>query len=169
MLQEFVFKLIGSGISLLVYFLPINIEYTNNTLTINLQLKDPVDSEIQSLVKKGHVFRIDYYFTIIINSNQKSYSRTTQVMLSHSGSTWYVNGIPAICKEIQKLVGRVNTSIDGLHFDNGDNMRVIVKARIPSDEMFTKSTGLQTAIVWNYHVPGIQNTFIFSKGRFIRE
>jgi hypothetical protein len=65
---------------------------------------------------------------------------------------------------LSRRKGRCDFSFNKLHLKDGDRLIVYISASIPPDKDFEISTGLTTAVLWNYYVPHIKLIGTFSGG-----
>ncbi|MFX0140264.1 MAG: hypothetical protein ACFFDN_41875 [Candidatus Hodarchaeota archaeon] len=167
MIYKYFIKLTKAGISALIFFLPLKMEYLNNTIIISTQLKDPITKEIRELVKSGFVFGLEYYGVVIIN-DKKSYNNTEIKKLSYENE-WYCNDKMISEKEIQDEMGKVILKFPEIVLQEGDKVLIYIKSTILPDKDFKKSVGIPTKILWNYYIPSIKNTYIYKNGNLIKE
>jgi hypothetical protein len=164
---DVIIKLIGAGIASVLYFLPFQLQYPNEILTVEACLTAPITHDIESLIKKGFNLRIQYSFTIIINDKRSYYVNGVNTI--RLGQNWLVNDSLVPYENLQKSAGCSIAHFNRFKFDEGDKMMVFVNAHILPDEGFTLSTGFQPSILWSYYVPRLQEIFLFKNGAFIKQ
>ena len=57
-MYDFFVKLLGTGISATIFFMPLKLDYQEETIIIAAQLQNPVTEEIAQLVESGFIFRL---------------------------------------------------------------------------------------------------------------
>jgi hypothetical protein len=142
-------------ITSLVYFLFPGIDYTNNQLTISLHLTNPVTQDIKSVVKSGFVFKIKIYSSIILN-DRRVYRFERIKSFAIKDSSCFVNDTLVDSSDVQRRLGECAAVFSGLAFQEGDRLLFYCSASILPDQDFEKSTGLTTAILWNYYIPHLK-------------
>jgi len=167
MIFKYFIKLTKAGISALIFFMPLKIDYLNNTIIMSTQLKDPITKEIRELVKSGLVFGLEYYGVVIIN-DKKSYNKSLIKKLSYKNE-WYCNDKMISEKEIQEEMGKVILKFPDIVLQEGDEVFMYIKSTILPDKDFNKSVGIPTKILWNYYIPSIKNTYIYKEGNLNKE
>lgn len=167
MFYEFIVKLIGAGIASSLYFLPFQINYSNNFFYIEASLNVPITTDIEQLIKKGYCFQIQYSFTIIVN-DKRSYS-ANEINKVLYNQKWQVNDSSVLYDSLQKKAGHSIIQFNRFKFDEGDKLFIFVNAHVLPDEGFTQSTGFQPSILWSYCVPRKQETYILRNGTFVKQ
>ena len=167
MVYEFIVKLLGAGIASTLYFLPFQIHYSTNLLSIEASLNAPITSDMEQLIKKGFNLKIQYSFTIIIN-DRRSYSANAINHITFYRK-WQVNDSIIVNEHLQKKAGNAAAQFNHFTFDEGDTLLVFVNAHILPDDGFTQSTGFQPSILWSYYVPRAQETYLFKNGAFAKQ
>ena len=172
MLYETLLRFLGAGIAGILQFQPFVINY--NTAPPELRsssvLAAPVTGEARRLVENGWTFRIEYTWSIIVN-DARAYRRSEQHILKMREGRWVIDtgNVKSVFDSTQVLMGGSSGTFGGLTFDEGDRLTVFVKASLPSDSLFTASTGMNTAVLWNCFIPNRKETFLFTGGRFVRK
>lgn len=172
MIYELFLRLFGAGITGLIQFLPFSVEYDAAAplLSTGTTLTAPVTREARRLVETGMSLRIDYSLSLIVN-NVRAYHQSTVHKLEFAAGTWTVDdtlrNLPF--DTLQRLMGRISIRKPGLKFDERDRITLFVKATILPDSGFTKSTRMNTDVLWNCRIPTRKETFLFTNGRFERE
>jgi hypothetical protein len=160
-------KLIGAGIASTLYFLPFQINYSDNLFSIETSLNAPMTSDIEQLIKKAYRFQIHYSFTIIIN-DKRTYS-ADKINSVGFHQKWQVNDSDVVYENVQKKLGHFSTQFNHFNFDEGDKLFIFVNAHILPDDNFTQSTGFQPGILWSYYVPRAQETYFYKNGAFVKQ
>ncbi len=161
---DFVIKIIGSGISSLIYFVSINFTINDSSLEVNTQLQDPITKEIVSLMKQEYDFKIEYYSSLIVN-NSVVYKDTVINTLIYD-SSWFCNGKEISYDSLQSTMGNVTLEFENYSPAENDEVSTFIKASIVEDSLFVESTGFKTKILWENYVPRINKSFLYSNGKF---
>jgi hypothetical protein len=166
-LYELAVKLLGLGIASTLHFLPPEISFNTNEFFIHAHLNEPITSDIQQLVQRGFVFRIEYSYTIIIN-DRRTYTATAvkNVMWKNS---YTVNDSAVSNDQVQNCAGSSSVKFGNFKFDEGDKVFIYIKAHVLPDKELTQSTGLPTGILWSYYVPRIKSNFCMHNGVFVSQ
>jgi hypothetical protein len=159
---DFFVWLFGSGITALVYFLPVQPVVRPDTLIIDTRLNNPVTAETRKLIGKGFTLGIEYHCSVIINES-KTYERLATNAAFCSNESLFVNGAGVADSNMQQEMGHAVFRFFKFRFDPGDEMTVYVKASIAQDSVFAASTGLKTGILWNYYEPRFEKRFVFTE------
>lgn len=166
MIYEFFVKIAGAHISSLIYFILLNTSYTDTALTISAQLRSPATKEIVSIVKSGFIFKIRFYGSVTVN-NQKVYRLEQIKRLSYKDSQWYVDDNLLSNEYFQDTLGRCTLIFNELPLKDHDQVVVYFSASVLPESDFEKSTGLTTAILWNYYIPHIKLNGSYNNGRLL--
>lgn len=161
---DFVVKIMGSGIASLIYFLSMTFTVADDGLIMKTHLKDPVTEEILSVTKQEYSFKIEYYSSLIVN-DKKVYKETMFHNLVYNDG-WFINNEPVPADSIQQKMGQLKMLFEGYTPAEGDEILAFVKATIVPDELFKKSTGFNTKILWENYVPRKKSSFRFKNGTF---
>lgn len=148
---NFVVKLIGSGIAAIIFFTPIQTELTGNDLKVTTQLNNPVTEDIYDLMHQGYHFRVNYYCSVIIRG-RKVYKEEFIKDLSFEDG-WILDGDLIDESEIQSSLGFVEIVFNDIDLRDNDEIIIYIKAEIEDDQIFFKSTGLTTSILWENYFP----------------
>lgn len=166
MIYEYVVRLLGKSIVKTLYFLPMLLNYEETTLTIPIELTNPISIETKELIKAGFNYKLEYYFSLIIN--EKKLFKKKIVKSIHYQNGWFVDSNLVEEIELQKKAGKIDIVFDNFIFEENDHLSIFVKCKISDDEEFTQSTDFKTAVLWNYYIPQKRVNFIFKKGEFIQ-
>lgn len=164
MFHEIFVRIAGAHITSLIYFLLLNTSYNDTVLTISTQLRNPATKEIVSIVKSGFVFKIRFYGSVTVN-NQRVYRFEQIKRLSYKDSQWYVDDNSMSNEDLQDTLGRCILIFNELPLKDHDQVAVYFSASVLPDNDFEASTGLTTAILWNYYIPHIKLNGTFRNGR----
>ncbi len=166
-IYKFFVKLVGAGISATILFLPVNLDYNNNTVFCSTKLKDPITKEIFQLLEAGFKFRIKYYSVIIINDN-KTYTQSITRCLKYD-KNWKINNKEIKRENIQENMGKIDLAFKNIVLHEGDEIFFFIKAIILPDTMFSRDVGMSTRILWNHYVPRINAYYKFHNDKLIRK
>lgn len=166
MIHEFVIKVLGAGISAVVFFLPLGLQYDDQTLTVDAHLTAPVTADAEELILHGLELRVDYYCSVIVEG-RRAYSAHVVNSLTHSDA-WRLNGAEIPADEIQRRMGAARFALPEVRIEEGDEALVFVKAVILPDSTFRQSTGLSTRVLWNHYVPRVKEKWVYRKGAWER-
>lgn len=161
---DFVVKIMGSGIASLIYFLSMALSVTDDGLTVETRLKDPVTEEILEVTKQNYSFKIKYYHSLIVN-DKKVYKDSVVQKLDYNNG-WYFNNTPVSPDSIQIKMGSSKALFHNYSPEEGDEILSFVKATIVPDEVFKSSTGFNTKILWENYVPRNKQSFKYREGKF---
>jgi hypothetical protein len=162
--HELIVRIAGLHITSLIYFLLPHAEYTNNQLMLSMHLTNPATQDIIGIVESGFIFRIKLYGSITVNNNRVyRFERIKSFAMKESAC--FVNDTLVDSIDVQKRLGECSAVFSGLNFKEGDRLLVYFSASILPDQDFEKSTGLTTAILWNYYIPHIKAHGIIQGGR----
>jgi hypothetical protein len=165
---EYFIKLTGIGISSLIAFLPLQLEVKNDTLTVQTALTRPVTEDVFALTEQGFPFTIEFYASIIVNSSSvKRVSRQKQ--LTFKDPHFYIDSIPCFKDSIQGVMGQLRAVFSRVAMAEGDRLSVYVKAEIASHRDFQQSTGLKTAVLWNYYIPHLKSDYIMHQNTLVKQ
>lgn len=166
MIYEYVVRLLGKSIVKILYFLPILLSYNDTTITIPLELNNPITKEIKDVVKSGFKISLDYHLTLIINDSKlfKQHRKKTIVF----NKKWYINDKSILEGNLQKEAGSVTISFDNFIFEENDHLTIFIKCNIVDDDDFSNSTGFKTSVLWNYYIPQKRQNFVFENGEFVK-
>lgn len=147
-------KIFSVSIAGILLFKPISINYNDDLLVLETRLENLVTDDIDKLIKQGYIFKVDLYYSVIVNDKKvykgniiKSLSLTNYNKLSF---------------------GDIKVELSSLDIQNESKVLVFVKAKIVEDELFKKSTGFDTSILWDNYVPRIKEEFIYKDNQFIK-
>lgn len=171
-------KVLGAGISAVVFFLPLGLQYDGQTLTVDAHLTAPITADTEELILHGFEFRIDYYCSVIVN-DRRAYSSHVENSLTHASAdaveggeapadAWLLNGVVIPAGETQRRMGTAQFMLAGVQVDPGDEALVFVKAVILPDSTFRQSTGLSTRVLWNHYVPRVKEKWVYRDGAWER-
>ncbi len=166
MIHEFVVKVLGAGISAVVFFLPLGLQVDGQTLTVDAYLTAPVTADTEDLIRHGFEFKIDYYCSVIVE-DRRAYSGHVVNSLRYD-ETWLLNEVAIPAEEIQKQMGTAQLALPGVQIGEGDEAVVFVKATILPDSTFRQSTGLSTRVLWNHYVPRVKEKWVYRNGTWER-
>ncbi len=166
MIYEYVVRLLGKSIIKMIYFLPILLNYESNTLTIPIQLNNPITIETKKLIKAGFNYKLEYYFSLIIN-DKKLFKRAINKSVYYRNG-WYVDSKKVEEKELQEKIGKIELEFKDFIFEENDHLSIFVKCNISDDPEFTQSTDFKTAVLWNYYIPQKRINLIFKNGDFVK-
>ncbi len=161
---DFVVKIIGSGISAVIYFLSFQFTIHESELQIDTTLKDPLTKEIVSLMEQGYEFQIEFYGSIIVN-NKKVYKDTVVNSMAYNNG-WFYNKTEIEYDSLQSVMGDVTLLFESYTPQDRDVISAFVKARIVEDSLFEKSTGFRTKILWENYIPRKKKKFRYTAGEF---
>ncbi|MFC2082107.1 hypothetical protein ACFLQT_00090 [Bacteroidota bacterium] len=164
-MYEFFVKILGGGISAVIFFLPLQVEYDNQTLTVKADLQNPVTEEVAELVQNGYVFSLDFYCSTIINNN-KVFRQTTTKVLTYKND-WFIDSTKVKIDDILTELGELVITFNNIYLHDNDEIVIFIKTTISPDSEFKKSTGLSTRILWNYYVPRVLETYKYFNNRLI--
>jgi predicted small secreted protein len=168
LLHELFVRIAGVNIASLIYFLLPHAEYSDDQLTISMRLTSPATKEIISVVESGFVFRMRLYGSVIVNDHRVHRFERVQT-LAYRGGVWYVNDTAVHTDSLQAALGECMAVFGGVHLGEGDRLQLYCSASILPDKDFEISTGLSTAILWNYYIPHIKLRGIVKNGRPVFE
>lgn len=167
-MYDFFVKLLGAGISSIIFFLPVKVNYQDNIIAIETQLNNPVTEEIGRLVESGFVFGLEYYVSIIVNDSI-TFNQKTIKQLSFRNEKWCINDSVIAFDQIQQKLGDLAVSFPGIYLNQDDCILIFVKATILPDSEFKNSVGLSTRILWNHYVPKQKRIIYYKEGELIPE
>ncbi len=159
-------KVLGAGISAVVFFLPLGLRYDGQTLTVDAHLTAPVTTDTEELVLHGFEFGIDYYCSVIVE-DRRAYSGHVVNRLAHANA-WRLNGAEIPTDEVQKRMGTAQFTLSQVPIEEGDEAVVFIKAVILPDSTVRQSTGLSTRVLWNHYVPRIKEKWVYRDGAWER-
>jgi hypothetical protein len=172
MIYEIFLRLFGAGITGIIHFLPMTVAYDSSALSLSVgtTLTAPLTREARRLAENGMPLRIRYDWSLIVN-DIRAYHQSEQNELAFNNGNWRLDGkaLDVSFDTLQKFMGQTAMQLPGVRFDAGDRMVVFVKAELLSDSVFTKSTRMETDVLWNCRTPALKESFQFSGERFLRE
>jgi hypothetical protein len=167
-MYDFLVKLLGAGISAVIFFSPVKVDYQDNTLIIAARLNNPVTEEIAQLVESGFVFGLEYYLSIIINDSI-SFNQKQIKQLSYRDDQWQINDSIVTVAQIQQKFGEISASFSNIFLKQEDCIIVFVKATVLPDSDFKKSVGMSTRVLWNHYIPKQKIKVWYKQGKLIPE
>jgi hypothetical protein len=162
-MYDILVKLLGAGISAIIFFSPVKVDYQDETILIDTRLHAPVTEEIAQLVERGFVFGLVYYISIIINDSI-TFNQNQIRRLSYRDRQWQVNNTVVTAEQIQQKMGKVNIVFTNINLKQDDRIVVFIKATIMPDTDFKKSVGMSTRILWNHYVPKQKKILRYDQG-----
>jgi hypothetical protein len=163
-MYDFLVKLLGAGISAIIFFSPLKVAYQNETIIVATRLNNPVTEEIAQLVEQGFVFGLEYYISIIINDSI-SFNQKQIKQLAYQNGQWQVNDSVVTVAQIQQKLGELCASFPDVYLKPDDHLIIFVKATILPDDDFKKSVGMSTRVLWNHYVPKHKISVRFMEGK----
>lgn len=165
MIYEYILRLFGKDIVQTIAFLPLAIGYSDGRLDVGIQLTNPCTAETHSLVKQGFVFGIEYYISVIVGE-RKVRSATVIKKLRYT-KEWLCNDTLIVDDSLQSAIGVIGIVLSGLDLQDRETVEVFIRASILPDKDFTKSTGLNTDVLWNCYIPRLHNMYVYDKGTLV--
>lgn len=168
MFHELIVRIAGVHIISAIYFLFPHADFSNDQVKVHMQLNNPATKEIISIVKSGFLFQIRLYGSITIN--QQRVIRFEKVKsLSYRDYLWFIGDSTVSSDSIQLGLGKFDAVVDRIHLSEGDKLLLFCSATILPDKDFEISTGLTTAILWNYYIPHIKVYGVIKDGKLVFE
>lgn len=168
MFHELFVRIAGLHITSLIYFLMPQADYTNDQMTLSMHLAGPATTDIVAIVKSGFVFKIKLYSSVTVNSS-RVYRFERIKSFAIKDSSWFVDDTPADSADARLLLGRCTAFFSGMHLMEGDRLLLYLSASILPDQDFESSTGLTTAILWNYYIPHMKLHAVVKNGALVFE
>jgi hypothetical protein len=165
MLHEFFVRMLGLGMAGLLQFEPVTLTYRGDSLRVEAPLRGLVTGEIREAVRGGYPFAVDYSVAIVINDRKSYRSAWTNRLEYHAA--WRVNGVAVESDSVAAGMGAGAAVFPRLRFHPGDELLVLITAVIAADATFTRSTGLPTSILWNFHLPKSGSRWSYGPGGFL--
>lgn len=162
MVYEFVIKLFGKGAADIISLLPFILSYEGDTFSVSVPLNKPYTNEIIELIESPYPLTLECQLSLLINDKYLFKQKLEKRVTYQDG--WFLEntyrGIKAPEKELFQF------SFTGFNFDAGDEIDIFSVVSIQEDSIFQKSTGLSTAVLWNYVTPSQEEVYTFSSGGF---
>lgn len=168
MIYDFFIKLMSTGLAAIIAFSPLIISYEGMNLTMQTTLSEPVTEEMLNLIEQGFELKILFYCSVIIN-DKKTIRTSFERSLKKKENLFIIDDKETSAEMINKKMGKVNFTFEGIELNNDDELLVFVKASIIEDEVFRKSTGMKTSILWEYYIPRIKKKFLVRNGAFVEK
>ncbi len=150
---DFFVKILASGIAGIIFFSPLNLELKDTNLYIRTTLENPITEDIVDLINQGYEFKVDYYCSAIINDRKV---HKTSIVKSINSTDYNKSDFSNIEIVLKNVI-----------INDGDEVLIFIKAKIMDDPIFKESTGLDTKILWQNHVPREKKVFVYSGNKFI--
>lgn len=164
MVYEFVLKVFGKGVVEVISLLPFLLTLTGGTFQTEVEVAQPFTEEVVRCVKTGHAVTVTCELSLVVNRTHR-FVNHQDVELVWRDSLWYVN---------DEVVGSVVPgsatfpfTYPGFRFHNGDELELFATVSLKEDSLFLASTGLRTAVFWNYHTPSRLSGYRFEDGGFV--
>jgi hypothetical protein len=166
--HELIVRIAGLHITSLIYFLMPQADYSANQMTLSMRLTEPATKDIIAIVRSGFVFKIRLYASVSVNQNRVlRFERVKS--LSIKDSSWFMNDTLTDSTDARKRLGECKAVFGSPHLQEGDRLLFYLSATILPDQDFETSTGLTTAILWNYYIPHLKLNAVFENGAIVFE